>query len=160
MRSNLSEVTVYLVGIDCHFFDTYDITKLDSLRYSCYLMENQHKILFYGNSLVLAGVQETFKSYPGFETIGLDQLTTQEDLLTLKPSVVVFDMGDLESEFLIAQMQQLPGLLLIGVDRESHEVLLTGQATCLISLEQITQIVRNLVAPRVEDPASSTAQET
>jgi hypothetical protein len=160
MPSNLSEVTVYPNQIDCRFFDTYDITKLDSIRYPCYLMENQHKILFYGNSLVLAGVQETFKSYPGFETIGLDQLTTQEDLLTLKPSVVVFDMGDLESEFLIAQMQQLPGLLLIGVDRESHEVLLTGQATCLISLEQITQIVRNLVAPRVEDPASSTAQET
>lgn len=123
-------------------------------------MDNQHKILFYGNSLVLAGVQETFNSYAGFETVSLDKLTSQEDLLVLKPTVVVFDMGDLDSEFLLAQMQQLPGLLLIGVDRESHEVLLTGQATCLISLEQITHIVRDLVGPRVEDPRPATAQDT
>lgn len=123
-------------------------------------MDNQHKILFYGNSLVLAGVQETFKGYPGFETIALDQQTTQEELLVLNPTAVVFEMRDLESEFLIAQSQQLPGLLLIGLDSESHEVLLTGQATCSISLEQITQIVWNLIGLRVGDSGSPTAQDT
>jgi len=123
-------------------------------------MDNQHKILFYGNSLVLAGVQETFKGYTGFETIALDQRTTQEELLVLNPAVVVFDMGDLESEFLIAQTKQLPDLLLIGVDPQSHEVLLTGQATGSISLEQITQIVWNLAGPRLGNPAAPTAQDT
>lgn len=117
-------------------------------------MDSQHKVLFYGNSLVLAGVQATFKGDPGFETIALDQPTTQTELLVLNPTVVVFDMGDLESEFLLAQLQELPGLLLIGVDPESHEVLLTGQAACSISLQQITQIVRGLIGPRVVHPAS------
>src|SRR5919109_1125224 len=104
-------------------------------------MDSQYKVLFYGNSLVLAGVQATFKGYPGFETIALDQPTTQTELRVLNPTVVVFDMGSLESEFFLAQMQELPGLLLIGVDPESHEVLLTGQAVGSISLVQIRQIV-------------------
>ena len=117
-------------------------------------MDNQHKVLVYGNSLVLAGVQATFQGYPGFETVALDQPTSQTELLGLNPTVVVFDMADLESEFLLAQMQELPGLLMIGVDPESHEVLLTGQAVCAISVEQITQIVRGLIGPRAVHPAS------
>lgn len=115
-------------------------------------MDSQHKVLFYGNSLVLAGVQATFDAYPGFETIALDQPIPQPELLVLNPRVVLFDMGVPESEFLLAQMQELPGLLLIGVDPESHEVLLTGQAACSISLEQITQIVRNLIGHPVLPP--------
>ena len=123
-------------------------------------MPQTHKVLFYGNSLVLAGVQATFNRYPGFETIALDQPTTQTELLLLNPEVAVIDMGALESEFLLAQMQELPGLLLIGVDPESHEVLLTGQAVCSISLEQITQFVRNFLVPGHVHSASPTAQGT
>jgi hypothetical protein len=123
-------------------------------------MDSQHKVLFYGNSLVLAGVQATFKGDAGFEVIALDQPATQTELLVLDPSVVVFDMGVLESEFLVVQMQELPGVLLIGVDPESHEVLLTGQAACSISLEQITQIVRDLIGSRVVQPVSRPAKGT
>ena len=117
---------------------------------------SQHKVLFYGNSLVLAGFQATFNGYPGFETIALEEPTTQTELLVLNPTVVVFDMGALESEFLLAQIQELPGLLLIGVDPESHEVLLTGQAVCSISLEQIKLIVRGLIGSPVPPPAQGT----
>jgi hypothetical protein len=112
-------------------------------------MDSQPKVLFYGNSLVLAGVQATFKGQAGFEVIALDQPATESELLACDPNVVVFDMGALESEFLSVQMRELPGVLLIGVDPESHDVLLTGQAVCSISLAQITQIVRDLVGPRV-----------
>jgi len=120
-------------------------------------MDSQHKVLFYGNSLVLAGVQATFKGYPGFETIALDQPTTQAELLVINPTVVIFDMGALESELLLAQMQDVPGLLLIGVDPESHEVLLTGQAVCSISLEQLRQIVRDLIVRPVSLPTQGTS---
>lgn len=123
-------------------------------------MDSQHKVLLYGNSLVLAGVQATFQGYPGFETVALNQPTSQTELIGLNPTVVVFDMGALEAEFLLAQMQELPGLLVIGVDPESHEVLLTGQAVCSISVEQITQIVRGLIGPRVVHPASPSPKGT
>lgn len=117
-------------------------------------MDIQHRILFYGNSLVLAGVQATFKGYPGFETISLDKPTTQTELLMLNPAVVVLDMGDLDFDFLLAQMQELPGLLVIGVDPESHEVLLTGQAACLITPHQISEFVRSWIRPESVNPSS------
>jgi hypothetical protein len=69
-------------------------------------------------------------------------------------------MRALESEFPFAQMQELPGVLLIGVNPESHEVLLTGQAACSISLEQIRQIVHNLIGPTIVQPASSSVKGT
>lgn len=117
-------------------------------------MDSSPKVLFYGNSLVLAGVQATFKGYAGFEVIALDKPASEGELLAFDPSVVVFDMGSLESEFLFAPMQDLPGVLMIGVDPESHEVLLTGQAVCSLSLEQITQIVRDLIGSRIVPPAA------
>jgi hypothetical protein len=123
-------------------------------------MDSQPKVLFYGNSLVLAGVQATFQGSAGFEVVALDQSATEKELLAFDPSVVVFDMAALQSEFFLAQMQELPGVLVIGVDPESHEVLLTGQAACSISLEQITQIVRDLIGPRVVQPISPPAKST
>ena len=121
-------------------------------------MESQPKLLFYGNSLVLAGVQETFKGNAEFEVIALDKPATETELLAFDPSMIVFDMGALESEFLFVHMQELPGVLLIGVDPVSHEVLLTGQAVCSISLEQFTQLVRNLIGPSVVHPATARAK--
>jgi hypothetical protein len=105
------------------------------------------KVLFYGNSLVLCGIQATLKTDPGFEVLALDSAVTQTELMAFDPSVVIFDLGALGTEFLLAQTQALPDLLLIGVDAESHEVLLTGQAASSIPLEQITQIVRTWVRP-------------
>ena len=119
-------------------------------------MNSQHKVLFYGDSLVLAGVQASFSGHPAFEVMTLGKPATETELLAFNPTVVVFDMGAVESEFLLAQMHELPGLLLIGVDPESHEVLLTGQAVCSISLAQITQIVRGLIGSPVPPPAQGT----
>ena len=128
------------------------------MRYSIFVMESQHTVLFYGSSLVLAGVQETIKRYHGFETMALDPRVTPAELLQLNPTVVVFDMGATESEFLRAEMQDLPGVLLIGIDPESHEVLLTGRAVCSISLDQITQIVRDLSGPKAVQSISLPAK--
>ena len=100
-------------------------------------MESQPKVLFYGNSLVLAGVQATFKGYAEFEVITLNKPANETELLACDPSMIVFDMRTLESEFLFAHSQELPGVLLIGVDPESHEVLLTGPAVCSISLSSL-----------------------
>jgi len=67
-------------------------------------MDSQPKVLFYGNSLVVAGVQATFKRQVGFEVIALEQPATERELLAFDPNVVVFDMGALEAESLLAQM--------------------------------------------------------
>ena len=51
-------------------------------------MDIQPKVLFYGNLLALAGIRATFKGYAEFEVSAFN------------PSVVVFDMGALDSDFL------------------------------------------------------------
>jgi len=65
-------------------------------------MDSQPKVLFYGNSLMLAGVQATFKGYAEFEVIAFDQPATQRELLAFDPSVVVFDMAALHFDPLFA----------------------------------------------------------
>ena len=63
-------------------------------------------------------------------------------------TVIVFDMAALEFEFLPAQMQELPGVVRIGIDPESHPVWLTGQVVCSSSIDQIMQTVRELRGPK------------
>ncbi len=106
-------------------------------------MEKRQKILLYGNTLVLAGIQASLRDCPSFEVIAPDAPANQAELLASPPDVVIFDMEAVQPEFLLAQMQSLPGLLLIGIDPESHEVLLTGQEVGSIALDQILQIVRS-----------------
>lgn len=101
---------------------------------------------------MLAGVHANFKGYPGFEVIALDRGATETELLAFDPSVVVFDLSAFQSEVFLSQMQAHPGLLLIGVDLESHEVLLTGQAVCSMTLDQLTQIVQDLLQPGIAHP--------
>ena len=73
--------------------------------------------------------------------IAPDGQPTEEQLLAQGPSIVVFDMGVVQPESVLAQMQALPDRLLIGIHPESHAVLLTGQAAHLITLYQLTQIL-------------------
>jgi hypothetical protein len=57
----------------------------------------------------------------------------------------------------LGYLLQMPGLLLIGIDPESHAVLLTGQAARSITLDQLTKIMRNrdATSPEQSMPPSS-----
>jgi hypothetical protein len=120
-------------------------------------MENQQKVLLYGNSLVLSGIEAGLKTCPGLELISLANPVPEKELLEVNASVVIFDLGGVESEFLLTQMQALPESLLIGVDPETHEVLLTGQAACSITLDQITHFVRGWLLSGASHPLPPTA---
>lgn len=110
----------------------------------------RQKILIFGNSLVLAGMRASLEACPGLEVIALDGLSSEAELLAPDVSVVVFDMGAIQSEFLLTRIQAQPDLLLIGIDPESHEVLLSGQDAGSIALTQILQIVRSREKPGSE----------
>ncbi len=105
-------------------------------------METRQKVLIYGCSLVLSGIEASLRAYPSLEVITGDPAAGEAEPLAPLPDVVIFELATSQSEFLLAQMQSLSGLLLIGVDPESHEVLLTGQAARSISVDQIAQILQ------------------
>jgi hypothetical protein len=106
-------------------------------------MGTRQKILLYGSSLVLAGMQAGLKESPLFDVIAIGQPAAREDLSAVDPSVIIFDLGAFQEETILEQVQARPGLLLIGIDAESHRVLLTGQGASSISLDQISLIVRS-----------------
>ena len=99
---------------------------MDKILYISCLQHKQPKVWFDGNSLVLAEAYVTFKGIAEIRVIALDRPAIETELLAFDPSMIFFGTRALESEFLYAQLQELPGVLLIGVDLESHEVLLIG----------------------------------
>ena len=116
-------------------------------------MEKKQRVIVYGNSVVLAGIEAGLSLESHTEVIRRARTDHLEDLTELHPDVVIFDVDDVQSEFLRAQLQSQTDLLLIGIDPESHEVLLTGQAARSITLDQLTRIMQSRDPPCAEEPA-------
>ena len=130
--------------------DAFNVTGTGSNQYSKDSMEKKQRVIIYGNTVVLAGIEARIKLDPNIEVIGHALPGSQQDLAELQADVVIFDMDEVQPEFLLAQLQSQADLLLIGIDPESHEVLLTGQAARSIRLDQITKIMQNRDPPGAE----------
>lgn len=104
---------------DWHFFSTCVIVEA---RAACYaeFMAEQQRVIVYGDSLILAGVQASLSVFPSLELITMEELPADwvATLHELQPSAVIFDMGSVPPDFPLAVLQQSK-LLLIGVDAGS-----------------------------------------
>ena len=72
----------------------------------------------------MSGIQASLVTYPGLEVFNLEQPVEKpfEVLSRLHPDAVIFDLEVTQPDFLFPLLQQ-PGLLLIGVDPETHRAL-------------------------------------
>ena len=118
--------------------------------YSVDIMEMRQKIFFYGNSLVLAGMQASLRACAGLDVIAMKEPASLAELLSPKPAIIIFDMDAVHDDFLLEHLQAQPDLLLIGIDSETHEVLLTGEGASSIALDQILLIVKSWCKPGAE----------
>ena len=86
--------------------------------------EHQRRAIVYGDSLILSGVRASLKNCPGLEVIGLEHPPAKllEELDAYRPATLIFDMEAIQPELLRSLFQQ-PGLLLIGIDPETHQAL-------------------------------------
>lgn len=114
-------------------------------------MEKKQRVIVYGNSVVLAGMEAGIRLDPNSEVIGHALTDTQQNLVELHPDVVIFDVDEVQPEFLRAKLQSQPDVLLIGIDPESHEVLLAGEAARSIALDQITRIMQSRDPPCADE---------
>lgn len=84
----------------------------------------RQRVILAGDSLILAGLQASLEACPGIEVLVLDQPldTLCEGLRSLCPAALIFDLAAVQPDFPFALLQ-LPGLRLIGINPETHQVL-------------------------------------
>ena len=107
-------------------------------------MGEQQRVVLYGNSLVLAGMGASLKTYPGIELICLDVQppAAAQELGALSPTAVIFDLGAVPPEFPFSLLRQQPDLVLIGVDAAGDKLLvLSGQQARSLTTEALVQVI-------------------
>lgn len=114
--------------------------------------EERQRIILYGDSLVLAGVQATLDKIPNLEVITLDQpLANPDDLCELHPAAVIFDLEAIQPGALLSLFQQ-PRLLLIGIHPETHQTLVwSGKQAGAVVAADLISVIRQQGSQSVEE---------
>ncbi len=83
-------------------------------------MAEHQRVILYGDSVLLAGVQASLSVSPDLELIALEELPADwvAILHELHPSAIIFDLGSARLDFPLTILRQ-PNLLLIGIDADS-----------------------------------------
>jgi hypothetical protein len=103
-------------------FITTLIVEAPGFCYAGFMSDSRCRTILYGNSLILEGVRAELSSEPGIEVVIFDQSLNDplEEIRALKPAVIIFDLGVVQTSFPLAMLEQ-PNLLLIGIDPETHQ---------------------------------------
>jgi hypothetical protein len=83
-------------------------------------MEKKQRVVVYGNTVALAGIEASIHLDPGCEVIGRAWPIDQQELCKLQPDVVIFELDAVRPEFPYALAEELSDLLLIGIDPETN----------------------------------------
>lgn len=104
-------------------------------------MSEKKKVLIYGRSLNLEGIGVSLKLDGNLDVIVIEP-GEQNSLEDLNPEVVLFDLAEPPEELNLALLRKQPGVLLIGVEPCSDEVLvLTGKRSKVVSVSELANLV-------------------
>ena len=107
-------------------------------------MSCKNSVLIYGRSLNLAGMGACLKHVAGLDVLELDPSDpdARQRLKVLTPQVILFDLADPPNDLDLAFFPRKSGLLLIGVDPSSDDVLiLKGQYSKAMSADALSQLI-------------------
>jgi hypothetical protein len=81
-------------------------------------MSEIHRVVFVGNSLILASISATLSSLKRFDVIQISKHGGKdgERLLMLRPDTVLLELEDVQPEWLSALFEQNPSARIIVVD--------------------------------------------
>jgi hypothetical protein len=106
-------------------------------------VEKRTRVVVYGSALHMAGMQASLKAEPDLEVLCVDPHapTAGQRLNELHPAVIAFDLTDPSLGLDVTLLREQPGLLLIGVDPSSDELLVLScrpaQALCVADLVNV-----------------------
>jgi hypothetical protein len=89
-------------------------------------VEIKTRVVVYGSSLQMAGIAASLKANPNLEVVCISPRSpnARQSLSELKPAAIAFDLCDPPASVDVTLLRQQPGVLLIGVDPASDEILL------------------------------------
>ena len=104
-------------------------------------MSEKKKVLIYGRSLNLEGIGVSLKLDGNLDVVVIEP-GEQNSLEDLNPDVVLFDLAEPHKDLNLALLRKQPGVLLIGVEPCSDEVLvLTGKRSKVVSVSELANLV-------------------
>ena len=102
-------------------------------------------VLVYGNSLAVSTIGASLQAHSDLKVLPLDPTRPDvtQRLEELKPGIVIFDLATGYPNFAINLCKANPGLLLIGVDPSSDELLvLSGRPVQALSPQDLVEVIR------------------
>jgi hypothetical protein len=109
-------------------------------------MQEQHLVVLYGNSLLMAGVEASLRGRPGLDVVRIDTALPDagERLNALRPDVAICDLtAPHYSEFAISFLRENPDLPLIGLDPNSKTVtVLSNQRYTASTVNDLVQVIQ------------------
>ena len=109
-------------------------------------MSSVKSVVIFGKSLNLAGIGACLKKKQELEVFEINPQDpdARECLEELTPEVILFELSDPPNDLDMAFLRSKPGLLLIGVDPSSDEVLfLKGQRSKVVTAGELTKLIAN-----------------
>lgn len=107
------------------------------------MVENPSLVL-YGNSVFLAGIKAELERATTLELLTIE--SGRQDALELtcrrQPRAVLFDLGTGPLDFVVSLLRGQPGVLLIGVDPSSNEMLVVwSRSTQARNMHDLVQLI-------------------
>ncbi len=108
-------------------------------------METKTRVVVYGSSLHMAGIAVSLKADPSLEVVYVDPHApnARQSLSELSPAAIAFDLIDPPASLDVALLHEQPGLLLIGVDPNSNELLvLSSQQKQAVAVADLLKVIQ------------------
>lgn len=107
-------------------------------------MPTRHKVVLYGDSLVLTGVGQSLERFPRFQILSLDPsgADAPRELDALSPAAIILDLSVVPTDLAFSLLNGRPDLLLIGIDPGGNGlVVLSGQQARQLTAADLAQLI-------------------
>jgi hypothetical protein len=106
-------------------------------------------VIVYGSSLNMAGVAVSLKADSNLEAMWIDPHSPncRQYLYEHNPAAIVYDLSDPPPDVDIQLLREQPGVMLIGVDPDSDEMLVfSSRSQQALSMSDLVSTIRQLSA--------------
>ena len=118
-------------------------------------MEKRRRVILYGKSVIVGSVGASMRDVSGLEIVPLvPPLPEAKELDALAPDAIIFDLEAAHPDAALSLLRQRPGLLLIGVDPSSDElVIVSSRQRRVVAVADLLDLVDRATDQGVEKKA-------